>query len=463
MESIKFAIFGDCVSQGIVRDRKHTRAMGFMNWVSVISNAVQNDTILKVADEIQITAYERRNLKLDLTKKSITYLLGEKADFLIIDPNDCRMQLAVCPQEDNQCESVYTISTSGRELYNKIKDNYLCNIKNPKDIPIQKYIDAAEVICSKIKEVYKTTEIIIHIHKFVDEYIDEDRILAYKNEKYPTRNKACQQIMNKMYEVLIQQLDGCHVIEFPDNVLGDSKHRFGLCGLHYHSLYDEYGKAAIQIICEKHPDEKLLLSSLRDKYSLKFQLLRIEIENKHRFRVMEARLDHLVNAVGYSIVQTKLKDIFQNITEAKVYFDAIELYKQDIGVLIAVRDTPGFVKETNNHLAINKFGFEKYPAKLWYTYCGFMLKGVVIVDMVSDVAELPTIWDGFSYNHSIHLESHSWRKLNQSKILSDGIEYSSNGRGANIVIIDAETFEVIDSVVYDTHEPQDYFRRIKEV
>lgn len=121
MESIKFAIFGDCVSQGIVRDRKHTRAMGFMNWVSVISNAVQNDTILKVADEIQITAYERRNLKLDLTKKSITYLLGEKADFLIIDPNDCRMQLAVCPQEDNQCESVYTISTSGEGIVQQNK------------------------------------------------------------------------------------------------------------------------------------------------------------------------------------------------------------------------------------------------------------------------------------------------------------------------------------------------------
>jgi len=51
--------------------------------------------------------------------------------------------------------------------------------------------------------------------------------------------------------------------------------------------------------------------------------------------------------------------------------------------------------------------------------------------------------------------------LNKANILIDGIEYSSNGRGANIVIIDAETFEVIDSVVYDTHEPQDYFRRIK--
>ena len=57
----------------------------------------------------------------------------------------------------------------------------------------------------------------------------------------------------------------------------------------------------------------------------------------------------------------------------------------------------------------------------------------------------------------------SWRKLNKANILIDGIKYSTNGRGANIVIIDAETFEVIDSVVYDTHEPQDNYRRIKTV
>lgn len=100
---------------------------------------------------------------------------------------------------------------------------------------------------------------------------------------------------------------------------------------------------------------------------------------------------------------------------------------------------------------------------MWYTYCGFVLKGVVVADVAFDMPEVPTIWEGDSYGHSIHMESHSWRKLNKANILIDGIEYSSNGRGANIVIIDAETFEVIDSVVYDTHEPQDYFRRIKTV
>lgn len=90
-----------------------------------------------------------------------------------------------------------------------------------------------------------------------------------------------------------------------------------------------------------------------------------------------------------------------------------------------------------------------------------MLKGVVVADVASDMPEVLTIWEGDSYGHSIHMESHSWRKLNKANILIDGIEYSSNRRGANIVIIDVETFEVIDSVVYDTHDPQDFFRRIK--
>lgn len=182
--------------------------------------------------------------------------------------------------------------------------------------------------------------------------------------------------------------------------------------------------------------------------------------NKYRFNVMESRLDNFVKA--FNSERANLKVVFQNITEAKVYFYAINLYKHDIGVFIAVRDTPGFIRATNNHKDINLLGFEKYPNKLWYTYCGFVLKGVVISELVSDVAEKPTIWDGVSYNHRIHLESHSWRKKNMSNIIIDDIEYSSNGRDANIVIVDANTFEVIDSVVYDTHDPQDYFRRIKK-
>ena len=154
-------------------------------------------------------------------------------------------------------------------------------------------------------------------------------------------------------------------------------------------------------------------------------------------------------------------DIIENGVERKLFAEVEEVYGEHL--CTERLDTPGFIKATNYHQDINELGFEKYPNKLWVTYCGFMLKGVVIADKASDVVEVPTIWEAESYGHSIYMESHSWRKLNKANILIDGIEYSSNGRGANIVIIDAETFEVIDSVVYDTHDPQDYFRRIKSV
>ena len=108
MENIKFAIFGDCGSQGIVDDRKHTRAVGFVNWYSLLSKPIQGYDIDKCVDNITMSQYSIRNLKLDLKKEALDYLLEEKANYILIDPNDCRMQLGI-----SEKGNVYTISTAG--------------------------------------------------------------------------------------------------------------------------------------------------------------------------------------------------------------------------------------------------------------------------------------------------------------------------------------------------------------
>ena len=91
-------------------------------------------------------------------------------------------------------------------------------------------------------------------------------------------------LMDEMYDILKEKFDGCHIIEFPHYVIGDSNHKFGTFGLYYHSLYDEYGKNAIDIICQRHSskEEKILLDELMERYSYKFLELRHEIEKKHR-------------------------------------------------------------------------------------------------------------------------------------------------------------------------------------
>ena len=144
---------------------------------------------------------------------------------------------------------------------------------NAADIPIEEYTNAVKKICARIRDIYDVSEIIIHVHKIVDEYTDGNKILKFNNEKFPARKRAVREIMDHMYDMLRTEFEGCHVIEFPDYVLGDSRHKFGACGLHYHKLYDEYGKTAIQIICENHPDEKLLLSFSYCEWKLKINIV----------------------------------------------------------------------------------------------------------------------------------------------------------------------------------------------
>lgn len=92
------------------------------------------------------------------------------------------------------------------------------------------YTKAIKMVCGRIKEVYEPSEIILHIHKIVDEYTDGKIIGRLNNEKYPARKKSVQKLINKMYDVLCQEFAGCHVIEFPDYVIADSRHKYGLCG-----------------------------------------------------------------------------------------------------------------------------------------------------------------------------------------------------------------------------------------
>lgn len=117
MESIKFAIFGDCGTHGIVDDRKHTRAIGFINWYSLYSKPLQDDDIYKCIENIQMSQYRIRNLKLDLEKAALNYLLEEKANYLLLDPNDCRLQIGI-----GEKGNVYTITTAGGGIvYTNIK------------------------------------------------------------------------------------------------------------------------------------------------------------------------------------------------------------------------------------------------------------------------------------------------------------------------------------------------------
>lgn len=91
-----------------------TRAIGFINWYSLYSKPLQDDDIYKCIENIQMSQYRIRNLKLDLEKAALNYLLEEKANYLLLDPNDCRLQIGI-----GEKGNVYTITTAGGDCIHK--------------------------------------------------------------------------------------------------------------------------------------------------------------------------------------------------------------------------------------------------------------------------------------------------------------------------------------------------------
>ena len=327
----KFAIFGDCVSHGILVNCEHTRACGLINWVSLNSGAVEDDQLLDIANKLEITKYEKRVLFQDFSKDVIEWLTEEKADYILIDPNNCRLQLARSLDGKN----MYTMSDAGTKLYNKYKSPQYERVP-AQNISIEEYKKAATMIAEKILKVYKPTEIILHIHKFVDDYIDGNRIMTFDNEKYVGSNCNARILMDEMYDILLDKFDGCHIIEFPHYVIGDSNHKFGTFGLHYHSLYDEYGKNAIDIICQNHSkkEEKILLDELKERYSYKFLVLRHETEKKNR----------AIEEKGKSIIST-LADIQYRLMNAYKYHGYLNEYLDIKGIndFDFIGETEGFM------------------------------------------------------------------------------------------------------------------------
>lgn len=63
--------------------------------------------------------------------------------------------------------------------------------------------------------------------------------------------------INRGYRYLRKKLKGCHLIEFPNGVIGDENHKWGLYPLHFIPEYYDYGIEAIETIVAKKTDDEV--------------------------------------------------------------------------------------------------------------------------------------------------------------------------------------------------------------
>jgi hypothetical protein len=132
------------------------------------------------------------------------------------------------------------------------------------------------------------------------------------------------------------------------------------------------------------------------------------------------------------------------------------LQSEDYLILMAAKDEASVAVTDNIYQAMRELGLETdLRDHVRQSYIAVVEDGNPLYEQISeDRLIYETELDG----HVIHIESAEYIAGNYAVIGIDGIDYSVNGRGMNIVVVDKETFEVIDAVCCDFYEGLDMTR-----
>lgn len=159
----------------------------------------------------------------------------------------------------------------------------------------------------------------------------------------------------------------------------------------------------------------------------------------------------------------ELRENLLKIEDINTYLDTLYEIRNQITIVISVRDTPGSCMPEIILSKLRKLGFSKFSKELWRMYTGIVHQGTSVLDYVSNKAEEKIEVDVELENLPIHLISAPWRNGNRASIVINNIDYACNRRGVNIVIYDIKSNTPIDSIYYDSHEKYSHFSRGKKI
>ena len=271
-----FNIWGACVTRDMLQSKVLAGEYEVRKWISFNSPITTLTKPYEGEFDVEAmpwgTGFFRRNMVSDLKKDYFEYLFSQESDYILVDIIDSRMDIV---QHDDCMLSVSNqIDFNWNYINEKFGEGYWQRFKMT-ELDVGLYIRGVEDIAERILQVYRPDQIILNRHYGVKDILDkEENVMT----KFPP--DMCDKIddYNNLYhilnDVLENKFEGCHVIHFPDNVMADKKHQWGLLPLHYEGGYYEYGGKAVEIILKNSPEEERLLELLRLEYSRRFLELR---------------------------------------------------------------------------------------------------------------------------------------------------------------------------------------------
>lgn len=168
-----------------------------------------------------------------------------------------------------------------------------------------------------------------------------------------------------------------------------------------------------------------------------------------------------------SIIFRKKKEVIKSEKEVCVesnedkfrsFLDNLQKEKNNLAIIMAIRDTPGSKMPRDILIKLQNLGFHTFYTELWRMYIGIIDRGETILDYRAPEKEDTIVHMGTLDGHELEIRSSSWRRENICSILIDKIEYAVNMRGVNLVVYNYTTGQVCASVAYDSHDDSSHYK-----
>ncbi|MDO4156817.1 MAG: SDR family NAD(P)-dependent oxidoreductase [Oscillospiraceae bacterium] len=275
------SILGDCVSRDLFAMQRPDdyiieQYVSFASPMSLVSEPPQNGFVLDL-DKLSLkkeSAFSRRCLKLDCDKAAFSYLAQKKSEWLVMDLADARFSIA------KFYKSGATFSISNDFNLHKMELEEMLQEKSIKklctEFSEEEWEQAIQRFLGEVLKLYQPEQIIFHEHYNVLDYISKDGKITPFLPKNISMRKVQNALLKKLNTIAKERLKGCHLLQMPDYVMANAKHKWGLHPLHYVNLYYEYAARAVDVITAKKPlaQERAELSLLKELYTQKFTTLR---------------------------------------------------------------------------------------------------------------------------------------------------------------------------------------------
>lgn len=299
------------------------------NPISLVTNSPLYNVNEEIDDKCFVGVCEslKKYQILELRKHVFDYIGGD-SDYLIIDCVEFRRNLLYFPEIDGILSEIDDEKLLNRYIDRKyIPTDY--KIINPLEIEKEQLYKYLKEFCDKFLSLYKKEKIILFEIEPVEFHYDGKTIHAFNSKEYELAKEHNERI-KVCFDFVKKYMQGCHIVEFPKGVLGDTNHKWGKKPLHYTSEYYDYAKNAVDIITNNFVNnEEKKLQNLKEKYEKLIEdkyrkILRINLEvgeRKHREAEKILKYEKFLKKILISDHKEKIKSFLNKngITDCALY------------------------------------------------------------------------------------------------------------------------------------------------